>query len=72
MEEKLEVLMPAISAEGLYLTLSHKSACNTLELQEQLEKELTKIVSSDLPEQLLQQNLALWRDHHSPQSVKAP
>lgn len=60
-EESLKMLTPSISSEGLYLTLSHKSACNTPELKEQLEQELAKIVSSDLPEQLLQRNLVLWQ-----------
>lgn len=72
MEERLEVLMPPISSEGLYLTLSHKSACNTPELQDRLEEALTKIVSSDIPEQLLQRNLVLWRSSHAPQSMEEP
>ncbi len=62
-EAKLEILAPPISSEGLYFTLSHKSACNTPELKEKLEEGVAKIISSDLPEQLLQRNLALWKSY---------
>lgn len=65
MEERLEVLKPPISREALYFTLSHKSACNTVKFLERLEGGLTKIVSSDLPEQLLKRNLALWQSYQT-------
>ena len=61
MEDDLEVLDPPISSEGLYLTLSHNSACNEPWLRGQLARKMTEMVAAGLPEQLLQSNLELWK-----------
>lgn len=60
-EDDLEVLDPAISSEGLFLTLSHNSACNEPWLRGQLARKMTELVAAGLPEQLLQHNLELWK-----------
>ncbi|MEK1907943.1 MAG: transporter substrate-binding domain-containing protein, partial [Pseudomonas sp.] len=57
----LETLEPPISSEGLYLTLSHDSACNEPWLRGQLAKKMTELTAAGLPETLLQRNLERWK-----------
>ena len=59
--ENLETLEPPISSEGLYLTLSHNSACNDPWLRGQLAKKMTELTAAGLPESLLQRNLERWK-----------
>ncbi|MNY67908.1 hypothetical protein D3C86_2055850 [compost metagenome] len=59
--DTLQVLEPPISSEGLYLALSHDSPCNQPQLRAALAREMEKIVTGALPEQLLQQNLERWQ-----------
>jgi polar amino acid transport system substrate-binding protein len=66
MEDDLLVLDPPISSEGLYLTLSHNSACNDPWLRGQLAKKMTESVAAGLPETLLQHNLLRWKEQHLP------
>ena len=61
MEDKLKVLDPPVSSEGLYLALSHESPCNRPELRERLQSKMQEIVSGPLPEQLVTQNLERWK-----------
>lgn len=61
MLESLEALEPPISSEGLYLTLSHNSACNDPWLRGQLAKKMTEFTAAGLPESLLQSNLERWK-----------
>ena len=61
MLDSLETLEPPISSEGLYLTLSHSSACNDPLLRGQLAKKMTELVAAGLPETLLQRNLERWK-----------
>tara|TARA_Y100001937_G_scaffold26700_2_gene38265 strand:+ start:8406 stop:9185 length:780 start_codon:yes stop_codon:yes gene_type:complete len=60
-DDDLEVLDPPISSEGLYLTLSHNSACNEPWLRGQLARKMTELVAAGLPEQFLQHNMELWK-----------
>lgn len=60
-DDDLEVLDPPISSEGLYLTLSHNSACNEPWLRGQLARKMTELVAAGVPEQILQRNLELWK-----------
>jgi polar amino acid transport system substrate-binding protein len=62
MQDNLLVLDPPISSEGLYLTLSHNSACNDAWLRGMLAKKMTEVVASDMPDVLLQRNLQRWKD----------
>ncbi|MGH8351933.1 MAG: substrate-binding periplasmic protein [Pseudomonas sp.] len=57
----IEALEPPFSSEGLYLTLSHNSACNEPWLRGQLAKKMTELAAAGLPETLLQRNLELWK-----------
>ena len=61
MMENLETLEPPVSSEGLYLTLSHDSACNDPWLRGQLAKKMTELTAAGLPETLLQHNLERWK-----------
>jgi polar amino acid transport system substrate-binding protein len=63
--EHLQILEPPISSEGLYLTLSHNSACNDARLRGQLAVQMNKALAAGLPEQLLQRNLELWESQQS-------
>lgn len=73
MEDDLLVLDPPVSSEGLYLTLSHNSACNDPWLRGQLAKKMTESVAAGLPEVLLQNNLLLWKEQRvQPASVPNP
>lgn len=67
----LETLEPPISSEGLYLTLSHNSACNDPWLRGQLAKKMTELTAAGVPESLLQRNLERWKAQQ-PQSVDLP
>ena len=62
MQDDLLVLAPPISSEGLYLTLSHNSACNDAWLRGMLAKKMNEAVASGLPDALLQRNLQRWKD----------
>lgn len=71
MEDDLEILEPPISSEGLYLTLSHNSACNEPWLRGQLAKKMTELAADGLPDTLLQRNLQRWKEQQL-QPVSAP
>lgn len=55
----VEPLEPPISSEGLYLALSQNSQC-TRQLRNRVNEEMQKIVSSPLPQELVESNLELW------------
>ncbi|MGB4072917.1 substrate-binding periplasmic protein [Pseudomonas sp.] len=62
MQDDLLVLDPPISSEGLYLTLSHNSACNDPWLRGMLAQKMTEAVAAGLPEIWLQRNLQRWKE----------
>ncbi|MCY1274977.1 Bacterial extracellular solute-binding protein, family 3 [compost metagenome] len=57
----VEALEPPISSEGLYLTLSHNSACNSAWLRGQLARKMTELAAAGVPETILQRNLERWK-----------
>ncbi|WP_286240144.1 substrate-binding periplasmic protein [Neptuniibacter halophilus] len=59
--EAFDVLDPPISSEGLYLTVSHQSACNTGVLRGALAKTVQEMIADGFMQQALQQGLADWR-----------
>lgn len=63
-DDQHQVSGPAISAEGLYLTISHQSECNTGELRGKLTQAVRKIVESGQAEKALQNGLRTWRAMH--------
>jgi polar amino acid transport system substrate-binding protein len=60
--DQLEVLSPPVSSEGLFLALSHDSACNGPWLRGQLAKKMTELSAAGLPQVLLQRNLQRWEE----------
>lgn len=51
----------AIDKSGLFLAVSHNSACNDPWLRGQLAKKMTELPASGLTEALLQRNLERWK-----------
>jgi polar amino acid transport system substrate-binding protein len=62
LQDDLLVLDPPISSEGLYLTVSHNSACNDAWLRGRLAKAMNEALAADLPSVLLERNLQRWKD----------
>ncbi len=63
-EDKVMVSGDGISAEGLYLTISHRSACNTGALRGKLTKALRELTESGQAQKALEHGLALWQKLH--------
>ena len=63
---ELTLTVPAVSGAGLYLALSHNSACNDAQLRGQLTRKMTELVGSGVPETLLQRNVQLWQSQQVP------
>ena len=70
-QDDLLALQPAIRSEGLYLALSHNSACNDPWLRGQLAKKMTELVAAGVPDALLQRNLQRWKEQQL-QPASAP
>ncbi|MGE8168663.1 substrate-binding periplasmic protein [Pseudomonas putida] len=60
-DQRLKVLEPAVSSEGLYLALSRASPCNQAQLRQQLAEQMKQVVAGPLPQQLLELNLQRWQ-----------
>ena len=60
MSEQLKTLPAPVSSEGLYLALSHNSACNEAQLRGQLAQKMTELTASGRPQVLLQDNIERW------------
>ncbi|MEX6503242.1 substrate-binding periplasmic protein [Pseudomonas zhanjiangensis] len=71
LQNDLLALSPTIDSEGLYLALSHNSACNDAWLRGQLAKKMTELAATDLAETLLERNLQLWKEQQL-QPANAP
>lgn len=61
MANDLVAFMQAADTPGLYLALSHNSACNDPWLRGQLAKKMTELPASGLTEAVLQRNLERWK-----------
>ena len=59
--DQLEALDPPISSEGLYLTISHRSKCNTGALRGQLAKVTQELIAEGFMQKALQQGLNDWQ-----------
>jgi polar amino acid transport system substrate-binding protein len=57
----LKTITPAISNENLYLTVSHKSACNSGEMRGRLAKAMYKFSKQNVMHKLIEANIQLWR-----------
>ena len=61
-EKLVGTVGPEISSEGLYLTLSHQSKCNTPALREKLTKSLNKLLDQGYQQKALKTGLTMWRN----------
>ena len=52
---------PSVSNESLYLTLSHKSPCNSSELRAALAKAMYKLSRQNVMKKMVDANIQLWR-----------
>jgi len=59
-ERKIKHLEPPVSSEGLYLTVSHKSDCNTGALRGALSRHVRDIINEGFAQEALQKGLLLW------------
>ncbi len=57
----LKIVTPAISNEGLFLTFSHKSPCNTGEMRGRVAKAMIKLTKQNVMDKLIENNIQLWR-----------
>lgn len=63
--DQLQAVAPAIFSEGLYLAVSHNSACNDAWLRGQLAVIMNELAAAGVPQQLLQSNLERWEAEHA-------
>ena len=61
----LRSLEPPISQEQLFLTLSHRSPCNSGALRGRLARILTEVIEDGTAQRLLTAGLADWQSQHS-------
>nr|WP_315241840.1 transporter substrate-binding domain-containing protein [uncultured Albidiferax sp.] len=52
---------PSVSNESLYLTLSHKSPCNTSEVRAALAKAMYSLAKQGVMKKMVESNIQLWR-----------
>lgn len=57
----LRTVSPAISNESLYVTLSHKSPCNTGEFRGRVSRALYTLHKQGVMNKLIEANIQLWR-----------
>jgi len=62
----LKPLAPAVANENLYLTLSHRSACNSGELRGRITRAMYKLVKQNVMAALLEKNIQRWRRQIQP------
>lgn len=57
----LKMAPVAVSTEDLFLTLSHKSPCNTSELRGRISKAMVGLTKDNVMKSLIDTNIQLWR-----------
>lgn len=57
----LKPLMPAVASEPLYLSLSHRSACNTPEMRGRITRAMYKLSRTTLMNDWVEKNIQLWK-----------
>ncbi|CAN7229869.1 MULTISPECIES: substrate-binding periplasmic protein [unclassified Pseudomonas] len=71
MANDLQAAPQPVDKPGLFLAISHNSACNDPWLRGQLAQKMTELAASGLAEAVLQRNLERWNTQLQP-SVSAP
>lgn len=61
-----------VDKPGLFLAVSHNSACNDPWLRGQLAKKMTELPASGLTEAVLQRNIERWKAQQQQQPVSTP
>lgn len=61
----LKTVTPPVTNENLYLTLSHKSTCNTPEMRGRIAKAVYKLDKQNVMNKLITANIQLWRKQQS-------
>ncbi|SEK95891.1 polar amino acid transport system substrate-binding protein [Roseateles sp. YR242] len=59
--EAIRPLMPAVAHEGLFLTLAHRSRCNTPELRGKLARAVYKLSQERVMNRFIEQGIQLWK-----------
>jgi len=62
LENVVSAVEPAISSEGLFLTISKESPCNTPELKSKIAIALRELVDESVPQDVLMDALTEWRE----------
>ena len=62
----LKPLTPPVANENLYLTLSHKAACNTGDLRGRITRAMAKLLKQGVMVGLVDKNLERWRRQTTP------
>jgi polar amino acid transport system substrate-binding protein len=62
----IKALTPPVAHEGLYLTLSHRSRCNSPELRGRLARAVYKLSQDKVMNRFVDQGLLLWRRQSAP------
>jgi polar amino acid transport system substrate-binding protein len=62
LENVVSAVEPAISSEGLFLTISKESPCNTSELKNKIATALRELVDESVPQDVLVDTLTEWRE----------
>ncbi|MCU7372056.1 transporter substrate-binding domain-containing protein [Paucibacter sp. O1-1] len=57
----MKALTPAVANENLYLTLSHRSACNSGEMRGRIARAMYKLARQGVMNALVEKNIQLWR-----------
>jgi polar amino acid transport system substrate-binding protein len=60
----VKMLSPAVANENLFLTLSHKSGCNTGEMRGRISRAMLKLSKQKTLTDLLDSNIQLWRSQN--------
>jgi polar amino acid transport system substrate-binding protein len=68
----VKMLSPAVANENLFLTLSHKSACNNGEMRGRITRAMLKLTGQKALSSLLESNLQLWRRQQESAKPPAP
>jgi len=63
--DKVQRLEPPVVSQGMYLAVSHDSACNAPWLRGQLAVKMTELHEAGVPQQLLTENLERWQQQQS-------
>lgn len=65
--DDIGVLSPALTWDGLYLTISRDSACNDAWLRGEMTKRMHELVDAGIPDRLIRLHIDRWLSQHNAQ-----